>query len=93
MKKIDLFMVFLTAISLMFVAGCGATPQVTKVSDNKYNIFVGGYTTHNRTELMKQWEEAAKQSCNGKEYTIKSGPTTGKQGTVGITLDGTIECK
>jgi hypothetical protein len=93
MKKIDLFMVFLTVMLLVFVTGCGAKPQVTKLSENRYNVFVGGYTTHNRAELMQQWEAASKESCKGGEYTIKSGPNTGKQGTVGITLDGTIECK
>jgi hypothetical protein len=63
------------------------------MSDKQYNVFVGGYTSMDRSDVMKQWEEAAKKSCNGGEYTTKTGPTTGKQGTIGITMEGIIECK
>ena len=92
-KKINLFLVSLLSILLVYFIGCGTVPQITKISDKEYNVFVRGGATSSRAELVNEWNALAKKSCNGGEYTVKSGPTTGQIGGSLLTMEGIIVCK
>jgi hypothetical protein len=66
--------------------------DVANLDDNKYEvIYYSGYLS-SRQQIRDDWNVAAKQACNGGNYTALSGPDV--ENIKGMDrIVGTISCK
>ena len=65
---------------------------VTPLSNNEYDIWSAGGIVSNRSKIIKKWEDAANQACNG-NYEITKEQTTGQSPGGSMTIEGRIRCK
>lgn len=93
-----IFVVIITLVGLSF-GGCAMVQSakegrvvVTPLSNKEYDIYVAGGVVSDRANIIRKWEAAAHNSCNGK-YTVVKEMTTGQSPGGSMTVDGRIRCK
>jgi hypothetical protein len=64
---------------------------VTPLANKQYDIYSAGGISSDRSKIIKKWEEAADNTCNGK-YTVVKEMTTGQSPGGSMTVEGRIRC-
>jgi hypothetical protein len=86
------FIVLLAGVFIVGVAGCSVgAPQITKISEKQYSIFVQGAMKSTQAEMIAIWKESANSTCKGK-YDVVDTPKTRRDG-YSMVVEGSVRCK
>jgi hypothetical protein len=66
--------------------------EVTPLANGEYDIYSVGGVISDRGAILKNWEDAAKKTCNGK-YTVVKEQKTGQSPAGAMNVEGRIRCK
>lgn len=100
MKSFKIFVCLLLTVIFCFSIGACAMMghaksgrvEVTPLANGEFDIYSAGGIVSDRGAIIKNWEEAANNTCNGKYEVVKE-MHSGQSPAGTMTMEGRIRCK